>query len=90
MQVLIDNGFTPMWITLQKEIREETMELKKQLLKLRESIGPLPLTEKDSSYWDQVKTILNDEVRLINGKIGKSNLFIIRWMFEKCITGCTK
>lgn len=75
-QVLIDNGFTPMWITLQKEIREDTEELRRRLLKLRESLGPLPLTHKDKSHWEEIRRIMDDEVKLINGKIDSYNLLV--------------
>nr|XP_014287859.1 dnaJ homolog subfamily C member 28 isoform X1 [Halyomorpha halys] len=75
-QVLIENGFTPTWITLQKEIRESTEELRKRLFKLRETMGPLPLTEKEDHYWNQITTILSDEVKQINEKIDTYNLLV--------------
>lgn len=75
-QVLIENGFTPTWITLQKEIRESTEELRKRLFKLRENMGPIPLTEKEDHYWQQITTILSDEVKQINGKIDTYNLLV--------------
>ena len=59
-----------MWITLHKEIKESTGELRKRLYKIRETIGPFPLTEKEKDYWHQITTILKDEIKQINNKIG--------------------
>lgn len=75
-QILIDNGFTPEWIQLSKEIREETEELKKKLLEVRNDIGELPLTPKDESIWKNNLKKFETTTKQINNKIDKYNLLV--------------
>jgi len=73
---LIDNGFTPEWIQLSKEIREETEQLKKRLSEARNDIGELPLTPKDESIWRNNLEKFKTTIRQINNKIDKYNLLV--------------
>lgn len=75
-EVLIDNGFTPEWITLQKEIREEVQDLKKCLLTERSYLGPYPLSSKDKSLWDDIVDKRRETVEKINKKISNFNLVV--------------
>lgn len=75
-QILIDNGFTPEWIQLSKEIREETEELKKRLSEIRNDIGELPLTVKDQSIWENNLKKFEIITKQINNKIDKYNLLV--------------
>ncbi|XP_011876012.1 PREDICTED: dnaJ homolog subfamily C member 28 [Vollenhovia emeryi] len=75
-QILIDNGFTPEWIQLSKEIREETEELKKKLSEARNDVNELPLTPKDASIWNDKLEKLKTTTRQINNKIDKYNLLV--------------
>lgn len=76
MQILIDNGFTPEWIQLSKEIREETEELKKRLSEARNDVSELPLTPKDELIWNDKLEKLKTTTRQINNKIDKYNLLV--------------
>lgn len=73
---MIDNGFTPEWIQLSKEIREETEELKKKLSEARNNIGELPLTPIDASAWQDNLQKLQILTKQINNKIDKYNLLV--------------
>jgi len=73
---LIDNGFTPEWIQLSKEIREETEELKKRLSEIRNDIGELPLTSEDESIWENNLKKFETTTKQINNKIDKYNLLV--------------
>lgn len=73
---MIDNGFTPEWIQLSKEIREETEELKKRLSEARNDISELPLTPKDELIWNDKLEKLKTTTRQINNKIDKYNLLV--------------
>lgn len=73
---MIDNGFTPEWIQLSKEIREETEELKKRLSEIRNDIGELPLTPKDESIWKNNLKKFETTTKQINNKIDKYNLLV--------------
>ncbi|XP_072765097.1 dnaJ homolog subfamily C member 28 [Anoplolepis gracilipes] len=75
-EILIDNGFTPEWIQLSKEIREETEELKNKLSEIRNDIGELPLTPKDESIWENNLQKFETTTKQINNKIDKYNLLV--------------
>ncbi|KAJ1526902.1 hypothetical protein ONE63_008454 [Megalurothrips usitatus] len=75
-EVLIDNGFTPEWILLQKEIREERDELRQSLIKKRKMIGPLPLSCEDEEMWKLALESCSPLVKQINLKINKYNLLV--------------
>jgi len=73
---LIDNGFTPEWIQLSKEIREEIEELKKKLSEARNDVSELPLTQKDELIWNDKLEKFKTITRQINNKIDKYNLLV--------------
>lgn len=75
-QILLDNGFTPEWIMLQKDIYSEINELKKILMDKRSYFSESPLSESEAAEWANV--VQNQENRLleINRKIDKYNLIV--------------
>lgn len=75
-EVLIDNGFTPEWILLQKEIREEAKMLRKSLFLERQYFGPYPLTIEDNIEWSERVYKHKNVVDKINKKIVKFNLVV--------------
>ncbi|XP_044253742.1 dnaJ homolog subfamily C member 28 [Tribolium madens] len=75
-EVLIDNGFTPEWITLQKEIREGIEELRNCLQIERSYLGPFPLNSEESDDWTRIVHKRRNTVDLINKKIDKFNLVV--------------
>ncbi|XP_058449642.1 dnaJ homolog subfamily C member 28 [Malaya genurostris] len=74
--IMLDNGFTPEWITLQKEIREDTTELNISLLKERGMLGEFPLNQQDELRWDKVLETHETMVDRINKRIDKFNLIV--------------
>ncbi|XP_077298534.1 dnaJ homolog subfamily C member 28 [Arctopsyche grandis] len=75
-QVLIDNGFTPEWITLQKDIRHEVEKLRSSLLKERSKLGNVPLNPSEEYDWSRCVEKHNDLVKKINSKITHYNLVV--------------
>ncbi|XP_039293373.1 dnaJ homolog subfamily C member 28 isoform X3 [Nilaparvata lugens] len=75
-QVLIDNGFVPEWIQLQKEIRESEDEIRKKLLEERSRLGRLPLNRDDQIRWSRILDNTQIHVDKLNKKIGKYNLVV--------------
>jgi len=75
-EVLIDNGFTPEWILLQKEIREEVKMIRKQLFTERQYFGPYPLSVEDNIEWSEQVYKYQNVVDNINKKIAKFNLVV--------------
>lgn len=75
-QVLIDNGFTPEWITLQKEISNDTKHLRESLARCRTEVGHLPLNDDDKNTWNEVLTKHEEMAKKLNAKIDKYNLLV--------------
>lgn len=75
-KILLDNGFTPEWIMLQKDIRESIGSLKANLLKEREFLGNYPLTENDELTWSLILKKFEEDVVRINKQIDKYNLIV--------------
>ncbi|XP_076183323.1 dnaJ homolog subfamily C member 28 [Ptiloglossa arizonensis] len=75
-EVLIENGFTPEWIQLSKEIREETDNLRKQLKEARNEVGSLPLSCADEATWKNIIENFKSTIKRINNKIDKYNLLV--------------
>lgn len=73
-KILLDNGFTPEWITLQKEIRTDIKDLNEILTKYRSYIGEIPLNNADADEWSNVIKRLEYRETEINKKIDKYNL----------------
>lgn len=76
MQVLIENGFTPEWIQLLKEIRQEKEDLREELVKARNGVGPLPLSPADEASWKDITGDFRSTTKRINNKIDKYNLLV--------------
>lgn len=74
--MLIDNGFQPEWITLQKEIREEANRLRSDLLMERKYFGPYPISVEENIEWSEKVYQYKNVVDKINKKIEKFNLVV--------------
>lgn len=72
---MIDNGFTPEWIQLSKEIREEIDEIKLELRNVRNNLGE-ELSLEDSHFWENAIEKLKHKEKSINKKIDKYNLLV--------------
>lgn len=75
-KVLIDSGFAPEWISLDKEIRQDIKRLRDGLLTKREKLGPNPLTLEASITWEQNVTEFQEKLPTINQKIDKFNMIV--------------
>ncbi|GFG29982.1 hypothetical protein Cfor_11764 [Coptotermes formosanus] len=75
-QVLIENGFTPEWITLQKEISDGTKHLRESLARCRMELGHLPLNDVDKNRWNDVLAKHKEMAKKLNAKIDKYNLLV--------------
>lgn len=75
-QVLIDNGFTPEWITLQKEIRDDVQLLRYELQRERSQFGSFPLSTDDHIEWSNLVYKFEKLVTQINRKINQYNLVV--------------
>lgn len=75
-KILLDNGFTPEWITLQKEIRSDIADLEQILTEYRSRIGKAPLNDTDAHEWTSIVKRFEYRETDINKKIDKYNLIV--------------
>ncbi|CAH1377147.1 unnamed protein product [Tenebrio molitor] len=75
-EVLIDNGFTPEWITLHKEIREDIQHLRASLAVERSYLDPYPLSPEGNDDWNKIVNQYENLTEQINKKIAKFNLVV--------------
>ncbi|KAI5639098.1 dnaJ domain-containing protein [Phthorimaea operculella] len=76
-EVLINNGFTPEWITLKREIENDIEALKKELEKDRMVLGPYPFEEPgDETKWEIICENNRELAKSINMRINKFNLIV--------------
>lgn len=75
-QVLINNGFTPEWITMSKEIDHDIELLKQDIRNERMVLGPYPLNKADEVKWQRICEGNRDLVKTLNSKINKYNLIV--------------
>uniref|UniRef100_A0A0P4WC17 J domain-containing protein n=1 Tax=Scylla olivacea TaxID=85551 RepID=A0A0P4WC17_SCYOL len=75
-EVLINNGYAPEWVLLEKEIREAREDLRNSLKIVREQLGPLPLTKEEEKRWSVCQELLQPKITAINKKIDNYNLLV--------------
>lgn len=71
-KILIDNGFTPEWIMLNKEIRDEIEALKSELRKERSCLD-LP---RQGQKWTEIVVSHLETEKILNKKIDNFNLVV--------------
>lgn len=75
-EILIDNGFTPEWIMLQKEIRHEIEILRNTLCRERTNFSPYPLSIDENIEWSNAVYKHKPLLDAVNLKINKYNLLV--------------
>ncbi|XP_034100834.1 dnaJ homolog subfamily C member 28-like [Drosophila albomicans] len=76
-KIMLDNGFTPEWIMMSRDIREAVQELKQQIRKERSFYGDWPLTNSDQqAAWQSFTQLHEEQVRELNKLIDKYNLIV--------------
>uniref|UniRef100_A0A182IQM5 Uncharacterized protein n=1 Tax=Anopheles atroparvus TaxID=41427 RepID=A0A182IQM5_ANOAO len=75
-KILLDNGFTPEWITLHKDIREAIGVLRENLQRERVKLGPVPLNVHEEQQWEKVLAKQLEAVTRVNKMIDKFNLIV--------------
>ncbi|CAH2096525.1 unnamed protein product [Euphydryas editha] len=75
-EVLINNGFTPEWITMSKEIEQDIELLKEEIKKDRMYLGPFPFSETDIQRWNKIYESNKQLAISINNKINTYNLIV--------------
>ncbi|NXL94837.1 DJC28 protein, partial [Alectura lathami] len=74
-RILIDNGYQPEWILLQKEIRETIERLRKSMVASRSKLGE-PMTPYRQKQWSRVCEQFAEDIRKLNKRIDNFNLVV--------------
>ncbi|NXO68858.1 DJC28 protein, partial [Phainopepla nitens] len=74
-RILIDNGYQPEWILLQKEIRETIERLRRSLVASRRKLGE-PMTLPEQKQWGRVCEQLAEDIRKLNKRVDDFNLVV--------------
>lgn len=75
-KVLINSGFAPEWISLDKEICNSIKTLKAQVTSVWHKCGPHPMNPLAAREWEHHMRIFQDSVENINTKINLLNLIV--------------
>ncbi|XP_008065128.2 dnaJ homolog subfamily C member 28 [Carlito syrichta] len=74
-RILIDNGYQPEWILMQKEIKDTIEQLRKAILVSRKNLGN-PMTPAKQKQWNQVCEQFQENIRKLNKRINDFNLIV--------------
>ncbi|NXC75217.1 DJC28 protein, partial [Anhinga anhinga] len=74
-RILIDNGYQPEWILMQKEIRETIEQLRKSVVASRSKLGG-PMTPYRQKQWNRICEQFIEDIRKLNKRIDNFNLVV--------------
>ncbi|XP_030300579.1 dnaJ homolog subfamily C member 28 [Calypte anna] len=74
-RILIDNGYQPEWILLQKEIRETIEQLRESIVASRSKLGE-PMTPYRQKQWNRICEQFVEDIRKLNKIIDNFNLVV--------------
>ncbi|XP_061483739.1 dnaJ homolog subfamily C member 28 [Rhineura floridana] len=74
-RILIDNGYQPEWILMQKEIRETIEKLRKDMVASRNKLGE-PMTPQKEKQWKEVCEQFIINIKVLNKRINDFNLVV--------------
>ncbi|NXG63945.1 DJC28 protein, partial [Hemiprocne comata] len=74
-RILIDNGYQPEWILMQKEIRETIERLRKNIVASRSKLGG-PMTPYRQKQWNRICEQFIEDIRKLNKRIDSFNLVV--------------
>ncbi|KAH8244210.1 hypothetical protein KR026_002732 [Drosophila bipectinata] len=76
-KIMLDNGFTPEWISLSKDIRDAAGQLKQQLRQERIYYGEWPLqSPEELAAWQKFHEKHQEDIQQLNKLIDKYNLIV--------------
>ncbi|NXS51573.1 DJC28 protein, partial [Brachypteracias leptosomus] len=74
-RILIDNGYQPEWILMQKEIRETIEWLRKSIVASRSKLGE-PMTLYRQKQWNRICEQFTEDIRKLNKRVDNFNLVV--------------
>ncbi|XP_053161018.1 dnaJ homolog subfamily C member 28 [Hemicordylus capensis] len=74
-RILLDNGYQPEWILMQKEIRETIEQLRNDMVASRNKLGD-PMTPHKEKQWNEVCEQFIKNIKMLNKRINDFNLVV--------------
>ncbi|ELK38266.1 DnaJ like protein subfamily C member 28 [Myotis davidii] len=74
-RILIDNGYQPEWILMQKEIKGTIDQLRESIVVSRKKLGN-PMTTTEQKQWNQVCEQFHEDIRKLNKRVNDFNLIV--------------
>ncbi|XP_051840903.1 dnaJ homolog subfamily C member 28 [Antechinus flavipes] len=74
-RILIDNGYQPEWILMQKEIKDTIEQLRKDILLSRNKLGH-PMTSSELKQWSQDCEKFQENIKKLNKRVNYFNLIV--------------
>ncbi|XP_068931033.1 dnaJ homolog subfamily C member 28 [Petaurus breviceps papuanus] len=74
-RILIDNGYQPEWILMQKEIKDTIVQLRQDILVSRNKLGH-PMTSSELKQWSQDCEKFQENIKKLNKRINYFNLIV--------------
>ncbi|NXG47466.1 DJC28 protein, partial [Psilopogon haemacephalus] len=74
-RILIDNGYQPEWILMQKEIRETIEGLRKNIVASRSKLGG-PMSPHRQKQWNRICEQFIEDIRKLNKRVDSFNLVV--------------
>ncbi|XP_020851579.1 dnaJ homolog subfamily C member 28 [Phascolarctos cinereus] len=74
-RILIDNGYQPEWILMQKEIKDTIVQLRRDILVSRNKLGH-PMTSSELTQWSQDCEKFQENIKKLNKRINYFNLIV--------------
>ncbi|XP_074070174.1 dnaJ homolog subfamily C member 28 [Macrotis lagotis] len=74
-RILIENGYQPEWILMQKEINDTIVQLRQDILVSRNKLGH-PMTSNELKQWSQVCEKFQENIKKLNKRINYFNLIV--------------
>lgn len=74
-RILIDNGYQPEWILMQKEISDTIVQLRQDILVSRSKLGH-PMTSSELKQWSQDCGKFQENIKKLNKRINYFNLIV--------------
>ncbi|XP_066226400.1 dnaJ homolog subfamily C member 28 [Saccopteryx leptura] len=74
-RILIDNGYQPEWILMQKEITDTIDQLREAILVSRKKLGN-PMTPTQQKQWNQACEQFQENIQKLNKRVNDFNLIV--------------
>jgi len=76
-QIMVETGFAPEWVQLQKDIRVTTERIREEMKVTRQKIGPAPINREQYAVWQKLcERLRKEDVSELNRMIEKFNLIV--------------